>query len=197
MADDVDTGQLDLAHRQSGMMLIFTMALIGFLMFATLGAILGPTVLFVLIIPIPFCIIIVRAYFRLEQWALPWVSIVWMIAIGLCFLLMIIELTAAFEGSTGTWGFIQGLLLLYLCWSMLQRLRLLRHPIFRAWYSGENPALSAGDITLQTGEVLAECPHCQSLLAVLPMILSPVDQCPKCHMALVTPESIALYSEEE
>jgi len=197
MAEDTDADQLDLAHRQSGMMLVFTLALIGFLLFATLGSIIGPTILFVLVIPIPFCIMIVRAYFRLEKWALPWVSAIWMLAIALCFLLMVVEFTAAIEGSTGTWGFVQGLLLLYLCWSMLQRLRLLRHPIFRAWYSGENPALSAGDISLQSGEVLAECPHCHSLLAVQPTMLGPNDQCPKCHTALVKPESVELYSSEE
>ncbi len=197
MAEDDDRDQLDLAHRQSGMMLVFTMALIGFLLFATMGSIIGPTIMFVLLIPIPFCVLIVRAYFRLEKWALPWVSVVWIVAIILCFLLMVVEFTAAIEGSTGTWGFVQGLLLLYLCWSMLQRFRLLRHPLFRAWYSGENPALIPSEISLLAGEVLAECPHCHSVLAVQPTILDPKDRCPKCNLHLVSSDSVALYSEEE
>ena len=196
MADQNGVEELGLAHRQSGTMLIFTLALIGFLIFATLGAIVGVIIVIFLIIPIPFCMMVVKAYFRKEKWALPWVSAIWMIAIGLCFLLMVVEFTAASQGSTGVWGFAQGLLLLYLCWSMLQRLRLLRHPIYRAWYDGVDPALSQ-DIDLQAGEVLALCAHCDSLLAVQPTILAPSDKCPNCNMALVSPESVSLYTEEE
>ena len=196
MAGENGIEELSLAHRQSGMMLIFTLALIGFLLFATLGVIVGATIVIFLIMPIPFCIMIVRAYFSRERWALPWVSAIWMIAIGLCFLLMVVEFMAASQGSTGTWGFVQGLLLLYLCWSMLQRLRLLRHPIFRAWYDGVDPAISQ-DIALQAGEVLAACPHCDSLLAVQPTILDVTDKCPNCNLELVSAASVALYREEE
>jgi len=109
---------------------------------------------------------------------------------------MIFEFVAASMGITDSWGYLQGFLLLFLCWSMMQRLRLLRHPMFQAWYDGETPAINR-DIALQSNEILASCPNCQSLLAVQPLTMSADEQCPKCNSRLVTDESVALYSEEE
>ena len=196
MTDEFHSHQLANAHRQSGTMLIFTLVLIIFLLFVTLGAIGGTSFLVVILLPLPFCVIVVRGYFRRESWALPWVVAIWVIAIGMCFLLMLIEFKAASDGTTDSWGYIQGLLLLFLCWSMMQRLRVLRHPMFRAWYNGENPALSQS-IALDSDEVLASCPHCQSLLAVQPLNISVDERCPKCNMRLVSDESVAMYAEEE
>ncbi|MEE2747228.1 MAG: hypothetical protein VX473_02030 [Candidatus Thermoplasmatota archaeon] len=196
MSDDIQSSQLALAHRQSGMMLMFTLLLIAFLVYATLSTILGTLGLFFLLLPIPFCVIVVRGYFRRESWALPWVMTIWMLAIGLCFLLMVFEFIAASTGVTDTWGYLQGLLLLFLCWSMLQRLKLLRHPMFQAWYGGTAPVLDQ-NIALQSNEVLASCPNCHSLLAVQPLTMSTDERCPKCQSRLVSEESIALYGEEE
>ncbi len=196
MTDELHSNQLANAHRQSGTMLIFTLALIIFLLFATLGSIGGTSFLVIILLPLPFCVIVVRGYFHRESWALPLVITIWVIAIGLCFLLMIIEFIAASQGTTDSWGYIQGLLLLYLCWSMLQRLRLIRHPMFRAWYDGVSPALSQ-QIALDPDEVLASCPHCQSLLAVQPLNISADELCPKCNLRLVSADSVSLYSEEE
>ena len=195
MTDEVDSEKLNHAHRQSGVMLIFTLALIAFLLFASLGTIAGSSFLIFILLPLPFCIIVVRGYFHRESWALPWVMSIWIIAIGLCFLMMIFEFISASNGSD-SWGYIQGFLLLFLCWSMMQRLRLLRHPMFRAWYDGQTPALSQ-NIALEPDEVLASCPHCHSLLAVQPMSLSAEERCPKCNMRLVSEKSAELYREEE
>ena len=196
MNDELHSDQLANAHRQSGTMLIFTLALIIFLLFATLGSIGGTSVFIVIVLPLPFCVIVVRGYFHRESWALPWVISIWVIAIGLCFLLMIIEFIAATQGTTDSWGYIQGLLLLYLCWSMMQRLRLLRHPMFRAWYGGESTAVSQ-QIALDPDEVLASCPHCHSLLAVQPLNISSEELCPKCNLRLVSPDSVSMYTEDE
>jgi len=196
MSDELEVDQLALAHRQSGMMLIFTLSLIAFLFFVSFGAFMGVAILVVLLLPLPFCIMIVRGYFQRDSWALPWVMTIWMIAIGLCFLLMIVEFMTASQDSSGAWGFLQGFLLLYLCWSMSQRLRLLKHPMFRAWYDGDAPALNQ-NIALQPDEVLASCPHCRSLLAVQPLNLDKSEKCPKCNMQLVGTSSVALYGEEE
>lgn len=196
MTEELHSEQLSNAHRQSGTMLIFTLVLIIFLLFATLGSIWGTSIFVVVLLPLPFCVIVVRGYFRRESWALPWVVSIWVIAIGMCFLMMIIEFKAASEGTTDSWGYIQGLLLLFLCWSMMQRLRVLRHPMFRAWYDGEDPALSQ-NIALDPDEVLASCPHCQSLLAVQPLNISVDERCPKCKLRLVSEASVAMYGEEE
>ena len=196
MSDDIQSSQLALAHRQSGMMLSFTLALIGFLIFVTLSSLLGTIGIIFLMVPIPFCVIVVRGYFRRESWALPWVMTIWMLSIGLCFLLMIFEFTAAANGVTDTWGYLQGLLLLFLCWSMWQRLRFLRHPIFQSWYDGNSFAID-NDISLRPNELLASCPNCQSLLAIQPLTMGIDECCPKCNSRLVSDESIALYGEEE
>ena len=196
MTDELHSDQLANAHRQSGTMLIFTLTLIIFLLFATLGTIIGSTSIIIILLPLPFCVIVVRGYFHRESWALPWVMTIWVIAIVLCFILMIIEFVSASQGTTDSWGYIQGLLLLFLCWSMMQRLRLLRHPMFRAWYDGESPALSQ-NIALDSDEVLASCPHCQSLLAIQPLNISADELCPKCNLRLVFDDSVALYAEEE
>ena len=196
MSDEIEANHLALAHRQSGMMLIFTLALIGFLLFASLSSIVGIFTLILLFLPSPFLVIVVRGYFQRESWALPWVMTIRMLSIGLCFLLMIFEFVAASMGVTDSWGYIQGFLLLFLCWSMTQRLRLLRHPMFQAWYDGKTPAINR-DIALQQDEILASCPNCQSLLAVKPLSMKTDERCPKCETRLVSEESIALYSEEE
>ena len=89
MSEELGSDQLGHAHRQSGTMLIFTLALIAFLLFAAFGTIVGPSIFIVILLALPFCVIIVRGYFHREGWALPWVVSIWMIAIVLCFLMMI------------------------------------------------------------------------------------------------------------
>jgi len=198
VAEDIDADQLAIAHRQSGMMLIFTLVLIGFLGFVAIGAFGGGTIVLAVVFPIPtvFLIFIVRGYFNRESWALPWVSTVWMVSIGLCFLMSLWEFSVATGGSSGAWGYVQGFLLLYLCWSMMQRLRMVRHPLFQAWYDGGSMALNQ-DIALMPDEVLASCPHCQSLLAIQPLTMKNDEKCPTCNMPLVSQESIERYGEEE
>ncbi len=195
MAEDIDTDQLVIAHRQSGTMLIFTLVLVGFLIFIQIGE--NPLLL-AIVLPLPtiFVIYVVRGYFNRESWALPWVATVWTVSIILCFLLSMLEFAVATSGDSGLWGYLQGFLLIYLCWSMLQRLRMVRHPLFQAWYDGGSMALNR-DISLLPDEVLASCPHCQSLLAVQPLTLKSNEKCPKCNLPLVSQESIRMYQEEE
>ena len=195
--DEADRGdQLSEAHRQAGWMLVFTLALIVFLLYSTLALIPGGQGLFLvlILIPTPFTVIITRAYFHKQPWALPWVLVIWILSIGACFLLMLIEIMSALSGDM--WSVIQSGLLLFLCWSMSQRLNMLRHPIFRAWYDGVTPSL-VQNIALQPGELLAACPHCQSLLAVRADKLKIADLCPNCEGRLVLQSTVEKYLEEE
>ena len=73
---------------------------------------------------------------------------------------------------------------------------MLRHPIFRAWYDGVTPSL-VQNIALQHGELLAACPHCQSLLAVRADKLDVGDLCPNCDGRLVLQSTVVKYLEEE
>tara|TARA_B100001750_G_scaffold186248_1_gene155424 strand:- start:2123 stop:2713 length:591 start_codon:yes stop_codon:yes gene_type:complete len=196
MTDDVGSNELTQAHRQSGIMLVLILSLLALVIFAQLNIYIGSSAFIVVLLPLPFCIIAIKAYFDRQSWALLSVIAMWIIVIALCFVMMILEFMAASTGSTGLWGYAQGFLLLFLCWSMNQRLRVLRHPLFKAWYEGRTGELSQ-DIALLPDEVLASCPHCHSLLAVQPVNLSADERCPKCNLLLVLPESLALYGEEE
>ena len=194
VTEDIDSDQLALAHRQSGSMLIFTLVLVGFLCLVAIGE---NWLLMAIVFPLPsiFLYYIVKGYFNRQSWALPWIATVWTLAIALCFLYSMYEFTVASTGG-GSWGYLQGALLLYLCWSMWQRLRMIRHPLFQAWYDGGSMALNQ-NIALLPDEVLASCPHCHSLLAVQPLTLKHDETCPKCNFGLVLQESIGLYLEEE
>ena len=196
MTDDVGSNELTQAHRQSGIMLVLILSLLALVIFAQLNIYIGSSAFIVVLLPLPFCIIAIKAYFDRQSWALLSVIAMWIIVIALCFVMMILEFMAASTGSTGLWGYAQGFLLLFLCWSMNQRLRVLRHPIFKAWYEGKTGELSQ-NISLLSDEVLASCPHCHSLLAVQPLNLSADERCPKCNFSLVLEESLALYGEEE
>ena len=196
MTGDGESNELTQAHRQSGIMLILILSLLALVIIAQLTIYIGSSALIVVLLPLPFCVIAIKAYFDRQAWALSSIIGMWMIVIALCFVMMILEFMAASTGSTGLWGYAQGFLLLFLCWSMNQRLRVLRHPIFKAWYGGRTGELSQ-DIALLPDEVLASCPHCHSLLAVQPLNLSADERCPKCNFSLVLEESLALYGEEE
>jgi hypothetical protein len=187
---------MDEAHRQSGWMLVFTIALLVVLLYSKLSMIPDGQSLFIILIilPLPFVIIVTRAYFRKDNWSLPWVTMIWIVSIAACFLMMMIEISYAINGDT--WAVVQSGLLLFLCWSMLQRLRFLRHPIFQAWFEGVT-SHSIHHERLQSDEVLALCPNCQSLLAIRPMNLSPTDECPNCGGILVSQETINQFPEEE
>ena len=196
MTGDGESNELTQAHRQSGIMLILILSLLALVIIAQLTIYIGSSALIVVLLPLPFCVIAIKAYFDRQTWALSSIIGMWMVVIALCFVMMILEFMAASTGSTGLWGYAQGFLLLFLCWSMNQRLRVLRHPIFKAWYGGSTGELSQ-DIALLPDEVLASCPHCHSLLAVRPLNLSADERCPKCNFSLVLEESLALYGEEE
>ena len=70
--------------------------------------------------------------------------------------------------------------------STLRRIPAMRNPSYVTWYGNQND----GGITAAVGghEVLATCPTCHSILAVIPDGLSSSDRCPNCSMALVLSE---------
>ena len=76
----------------------------------------------------------------------------------------------------------QGLLLLLLGNSTRKRVSTIRNPQFMEWYNQGK----SSDVVLRTEEVYASCPHCSSLLAVIPNLLGPHDRCPNCDGLLVS-----------
>ncbi|MEE2606745.1 MAG: hypothetical protein VX402_02855 [Candidatus Thermoplasmatota archaeon] len=70
--------------------------------------------------------------------------------------------------------------------STLRKIPTMKNPSYMAWYGSqyeEGVATAVAD-----HEVLATCPTCHSILAVIPDALSSSDMCPNCRMALVLSE---------
>ncbi|MCS5531544.1 MAG: zf-TFIIB domain-containing protein [Candidatus Poseidoniales archaeon] len=75
----------------------------------------------------------------------------------------------------------QGLLLILLGNATRKRVLSIRHPQFMEWY---NQGINSPTV-LREEEVYASCPNCNSLLAVIPSLLTPIDKCPNCDGLLV------------
>jgi hypothetical protein len=78
---------------------------------------------------------------------------------------------------------LQGGLLILLAFTTLKRLKTIKSETFKSWYYLDGLQLNPG--TLNEDEVLASCPTCSSLLAVIPSRLTPDDNCPNCGHNLV------------
>ncbi|MDP6906380.1 MAG: hypothetical protein QF440_03070 [Candidatus Thalassarchaeaceae archaeon] len=183
------------AHKQSGWMLVFTIVLVVFLLYSAMAIIpeLQSLLLIVIFLPLPFTYFVTRAYFQRKNWALPWVILIWIVSIAACFILMLIELYSFANGNR--WSIVQCFLLLYLCKAMLNRIQMINDGHFRAWYDSNLSTML--NINLNLGEVLASCPHCQSLLAVNALTLDAEDLCPNCSQRLVLEHTISNLAEEE
>ena len=99
-------------------------------------------------------------------------------------------------GALGGIGYLTGeskeillpAVLLLLGASTLKKITTMKNPSYEMWYKGANSSQQYGTDFDQ--EVLATCPSCHSVLAVLPNQLTINDTCPNCSERLV-------YSEEE
>ena len=80
---------------------------------------------------------------------------------------------------------IQGFLLILLSLSTFRRVRTVRDPTYRNWYNSINEDLDNIRGKISDEEVLATCPSCSTLLAVIPSKLSIDDKCPNCNANLV------------
>ena len=86
------------------------------------------------------------------------------------------------ENTTST---IQGFLLVLLSLSTFRRVRTVRNPTFKNWYNSVNEDYDGVKEKISGDEVLATCPSCSTLLAVIPSRLSIEDKCPNCNANLV------------
>ena len=88
-------------------------------------------------------------------------------------------------GKDDTMNTIQGFLLILLSLSTLRRVKTIREPAYKNWYYNTNEDLSDIRQNISDDEILATCPSCATLLAVVPMKLSIEDKCPNCNGNLV------------
>ena len=86
------------------------------------------------------------------------------------------------ENTTNT---IQGFLLILLSLSTFRRVRTIRDPSYKNWYNSIKEDYSEIKERISENEVLATCPSCSTLLAVIPSKLSIEDKCPSCNANLV------------
>ena len=77
---------------------------------------------------------------------------------------------------------IVGALYVLLGISSVRRVKPLNNVSFRGWFEGIS---SSKDTVLADEEVMSMCPHCSSILAVIPSLLSEEDKCPECDGRLV------------
>jgi len=94
-------------------------------------------------------------------------------------------------GGFGVIGYLTGgsgsillpAVLMLLGFSTLRKVPTMRNPSYVAWYGNQ---IDEGISTILDGqEMLATCPTCQSILAVIPDALSSSDKCPNCGMSLL------------
>ena len=95
----------------------------------------------------------------------------------------IVGLVQTIVGFLATEGFliVQGILLILLGNSTRKRVSTIRNPQFMQWYN-QGPE---SKVSLRNEEVYASCPNCDSLLAVIPRLLTAKDRCPNCDGLLV------------
>jgi len=108
-------------------------------------------------------------------------GIIILIILSVIFLLVGLQDLAGNENS----DIILGLLLLLLSFSTFRRIKTIRNPIYRNWYRDNKENNIQLMSQLEEEEVLATCPSCSTLLAVIPSKLSEVDKCPNCNENLV------------
>ncbi|MBL6883823.1 MAG: hypothetical protein ISR09_05495 [Candidatus Thalassarchaeum sp.] len=84
-----------------------------------------------------------------------------------------------------TMSIIQGILLLLLSASTIRRIRTIRNTVYKNWYNDIKENTGLFEKQLVVDEVLATCPSCSTLLAVIPSKLSEDDKCPNCGENLV------------
>ncbi len=77
---------------------------------------------------------------------------------------------------------IVGALYVLLGISSVRRIKTLNNVSFRRWFEGRN---ISENTDLADEELMALCPHCSSILAVIPSLLSEEDMCPECDGRLV------------
>lgn len=104
--------------------------------------------------------------------------------------LIILSLIFMFSGlneftKENTSSTIQGFLLILLSLSTFRRVRTVRDLTFKNWYNRLNEDYNDVKGKISDDEVLATCPSCSTLLAVIPSKLSIEDKCPNCNANLV------------
>ncbi|HII33416.1 MAG TPA: hypothetical protein HA308_00790 [Candidatus Thalassarchaeaceae archaeon] len=96
--------------------------------------------------------------------------------LGMCFI------TEGFLIIFTSTSIIVGALYVLLGITSFRRISTLNNPSFISWFGGK---MKSEEVAIGEGEIVASCPHCSSILAVIPSLLSEADRCPECDGLLV------------
>ena len=160
---------------------------------ATMGLLAGTAGTVFLGSGVFFALLVYGGYRNRKPWAYwPAVSILFLASLMFAFLAFLNLLQALMS------GYVTGLVFAFLMgWAALgsgRRGLFHWHPGYRMGYLRRNPMDA---FNLQDGEMLAACPSCLAVLAIQPTMLGQADRCPHCAAALVGPELIGKFSDEE
>ncbi|HJN54822.1 MAG TPA: hypothetical protein QF646_00370 [Candidatus Poseidoniales archaeon] len=178
---------LELVHRQMSFQMALSVILCTIVLFSQSLLLLtggGASLILglMLLLPIPLFLIIWSGFRNRAVWALrpaPYAMYAAALIYGW------LALVNLLEGSV--MGYIMGFLVLFFIPQVVRIARSVKDPRMEAFFRDELEVL--GQRITQVGEVLAACPTCSSVLAIVPSALGPSDKCPVCSAPLVTMES--------
>jgi hypothetical protein len=193
MAGSVPTAHskhpLEALHRQISFVMIGTIFLFALFVWSILNGI-SSGFGWVAILPCIILGMIWSGFRNRREWAYPFAVALNAAAIVLFGLMSIIFLM-----SGDVLSVLLGILLLFTAIASTRRLNIMRNTLFKAWYLGMEIPMYG--MNLQQGEIYASCPHCSSILAIKPVLLSQDEQCPSCGEKLVSEETALRVKEEE
>jgi hypothetical protein len=168
-------------HQQTSNLVMATTLMIGLLLWGLLSTI-APSSTYLIPIPLIFLGWIWYSFKSRRPYAL----VLAQLQLGFSSLIFaVFGVSHLLQGLSGSiWDLLLGGLMVYMTISTFRRMSLLSNNLFVAWYRGENLPFDAQS-NLTAGEILAMCPHCSSVLAIQPGLLSPKDKCPNCEGDLV------------
>lgn len=91
-------------------------------------------------------------------------------------------------------GFLFGFLFIWAMFGSARRALSHFHPGYKNAYMGQDESIPA--LELESGEMLAACPHCMAVLAIRPDLLNAKDNCPYCKLPLVSEQLASKFEEE-
>lgn len=175
-------GPMEQIHRQLAFMLLMSSALLALILgnFASISIVLLVGIGAVLTIQIT----IWSTFRRRHPRALDPAMLSYLVCTVAFALFSALALTMGILGNLSF--LLLGLVTMFTTVSCWRRIKVLRDPIFRAWYAGLDVELNR--LSLRSGEVMATCPNCRSVLALLVSGLTLDEVCPNCSAPLVDRE---------
>ena len=170
---------MSMRHRQLTSIMLFAVIGIGLVIYTLLDALM-PGLGLGAMIPAVMMGLVWSGFRNRRKWAFPFAVALNAVSIFI-FLFLGLSMLVSMNGLS----MILGLGFILVAINTYSRTGVMVNPLFKAWYMGMEIPMFGPD--LAEGEVYAGCPHCSSILAIKPRLLSTDDRCPNCNGLLVLP----------